>query len=180
MNPTIKPTHMKKFYFIIAIVASSILISFGCKNQTSKEVNEETKEFLNDMTDARLMDREEAKQAVAKGTTKEIKDYGELMIKEQTYLLMQLQEFAKTKNITLRTTISDKKKDALEGLKKETGKDLDKKFISMICIDHTRDVKEFKKATKSKDIELSKFASKHLPMIKEHLEKVKAIKKSYK
>ena len=168
---------MKKLYIITAIMASALLISFGCKSQT---IEDDTKDFLNDMTDARLMDREEAKQAVAKGTTKEVKDYGELMIKDQTYLLTQLQEFAKTKNITLRTTISDKKKDALEGLKEKSGEDLDKKFLKMICIDHTRDVKEFKKATKSKDVELSKFALKHLPMIEEHLAKVKVIKKSYK
>ena len=168
---------MKKIYIFTAIMTSAFLISFGCKSQS---VNDETKEFLNDMTDARLMDREEAKQAVAKGTTKQVKDYGELMIKDQTYLLMQLQEFAKSKNITLRTTISDKKKDALDGLKEKSGEDLDEKFLKMICIDHTRDVKQFKKATKSKDVELSKFASKHLPMIKEHLAKVKAIKKSYK
>lgn len=171
---------MKKFYFRIGIIVSSLFISFGCKNQSIEAINDETKDFLNEMTDARLMDREEARQAVLKATTNEVKEYGELMIKDQTYLLNQIQDFAKAKNITLRTTISDKKKDALEGLKEKTGEDLDKKFIQMICIDHTRDVKEFTKATKSKDIELSKFASKHLPMIQKHLARIKTIKKKYK
>jgi putative membrane protein len=131
------------------------------------------------MTDARMMDIEEGKVAAEKGTTKEIKDYGNLMIKDQTYLLKEIQKFAKSKNIQLPTEISDSKRDGLKDLKKENGVDLDEKFLKMIKIDHKRDVRKFKKATTINDPSTKAFAAKHLAMIESHLKEVCKIKKEY-
>ncbi len=168
---------MRKIYIIPAIVLAVTMLSFVTTNCAESE-NEKTKIFLTEMTDARLMDREEGMQAVTKGTTDEIKQYGQLMIDDQTYLLKELAILAATKNIMLPKEISEEKRDGLDGLKEKSGTDFDKKFISMICIDHKRDVKKFKKAAKGDDAEVSAFASKHLPMIESHLEKVKQIEKN--
>ncbi|MEO5775696.1 MAG: DUF4142 domain-containing protein [Flavobacterium sp.] len=168
---------MKKIYILPVMMFAVILLSFVTTNCTESE-NEKTKTFLTEMTDARLMDREEGRQALKKGTTQEIRNYGQLMIDEQTYLLNELQKFAARKNIQLPTEISEKKQNGLEDLKEKNGTDFDKKFIQMICIDHKRDVRKFKKATKDNDSEVSAFAAKHLPMIESHLHKIKQIKKS--
>jgi putative membrane protein len=159
---------------------AAILLSFATTQSEIDQQAKKTEEFLVDMTDARLMDREEGLQAAENGTTPEVRKYGELMVKEQTYLLNKIQAFAESKKITLPTTISEKKENALKDLKEKSGKDLDKKFMKMICIDHQRDVKIFKKATKSEDLTVAQFASNHLPMIQEHLAKIKEIKKNYK
>ena len=154
-----------------------ISLSFVTTN-CDKSENEKTQIFLTEMTDARLMDREEGKQAVLKGTTQEIKKYGQLMIDDQTYLLKELQKIAATKNITLPTEISEEKQNGLKDLKEKSGADFDKKFIKMICIDHKRDVRKFKKAAKCNDSGVSSFAKEHLPMIESHLKKIKQIEKN--
>lgn len=166
---------MKKIYFIPVIMFAVTLLSFVTTNCAESE-NEKTKTFLTEMTDARLMDREEGRQAVKKGTKQEIRNYGQLMIEQQTYLLNELQKFAATKNIKLPTEISQKKQNALNDLKEKSGTDFDKKFIKMICIDHKRDVRKFKKASKCDESGVSTFASKHLPMIESHLQKIEKIK----
>ena len=170
---------MKKIYIIMLLIVSGTLISFGCKNDDKKDSNDDIKTFLCEMTDARMMDIEEGKVAAERGTIKEVKDYGNLMIKDQNYLLDELKKFAKTKNITLPTKISDEKLNGLKDLKEKSGKDLDKKFLKMISIDHKRDVRKFKKATEIDDQETKVFAKKHLPMIKSHLKKVCQIRKDY-
>ena len=171
---------MKKLLYIPVLMIAAILLSFATTQTEIDKTNAATKTFLLEMNDARMMDLEEGKQAAQKGTTNEVRQYGEKMIKEQTYLLKQFQIFAFSKKIELPKSISDKKLNALNDLKEKTGKDLDKKFISMICIDHTRDVKKFKKALQSDDLEVAKFASQHLPMIQDHLAEIKTIKKNYK
>ena len=153
------------------------LLSFVTTNCSETE-KEKTKTFLTEMTDARLMDREEGRQALKKGTTQKIKNYGQLMIEEQTYLLNELQKFAETKNIILPSEISKEKQNGLEKLKEKSGTDFDKKFIKMICIDHKRDVRKFKEAAKLSDSEVSAFAAKHLPMIESHLKKIRQIEKN--
>ena len=167
---------MKKIHIIPVLTLALIILSFV--TNCTKSADEETKMFLTNMTDARLMDREEGREAAKKGTTQEIKNYGELMIEEQTYLLNELQQFAATKNITLPTKISEEKQNALNDLKEKSGIAFDKKFIKMIRIDHKRDVEKFKKASRCDDTELSSFATEHLPMIESHLQKIEQFEKS--
>ncbi len=167
---------MKIIYKILGIVTIFTLFSFCQK--TKLDNYKEIARFITEAADARMMDREEGKHAATKGTTQKIRDYGNLMIKDQTYLLEEIQKLASLKNITLSMKISDKKAIALEKLKEKTAEDLDKKFLNMIKIDHKRDVKEFKRATKYGDETVRKFAVKHLPMIEKHLSDVIQIKKN--
>ena len=165
---------MKISTILTSFLVLFTLASFNYKNNEKDNLEK----FLVQMNDARLMDFQEGKLAELKGTTSSIKEYGTLMIKDQTFLLAEFVKVAKSKNIALPKTISNKKLKALKKLSEKSGKDFDKKFINMICIDHKRDVKKFTNATKYEDLEVSKFANKHLPMIESHLLKIEAIKKS--
>lgn len=133
-------------------------------------------EFIVEMNDARLMDREEGRLAASLGTTKEIRDYGTLMMKDQDILLAELKRLASSKNITLPAAISEKKSKALKKLSTLTGPKFDKRFIRMIKMDHKRDVKRFKKAMQYDDVATREFAAKYLPLIESHLTGVKALK----
>ena len=167
---------MKTATYFLGLLGVLLLFSF-CKvnkNEDEKELNR----FIVEAIDARLMDREEGKLAVLKGTTSTIKDYGNKMVKDQTLLLEELKKLAKEKNIEFPTTITEKKSKNLEKLGLKSGTDFDKKFLNMIKIDHKRDVKEFKNASEYSDVVVNKFAIKYLPMIKMHLQEVKQIIKN--
>ena len=156
---------MKKV-FVFLFLASVSLSS--AQDLTKKDAPE----FIVEMADARLMDREEGRLAASLGTTREIRDYGSLMVKDQDFLHSELEKLARSKDITLPNAISEKKSKALKKLSTLTGKEFDRKFLKMIKTDHKRDVKRFKKAMKFDDADTREFATKYLPMIQSHLDGV--------
>ena len=99
------------------------------------------------------------------------------MVEEQTALLREIKTLAKSKNISLPQKLSYEKEEGLATLEGKIGKDFDEKFIKMMTIDHNRDVKKFKDAREVKDKDVQAFASKHLPAIESHLERIIEIKK---
>lgn len=168
---------MKNYYLVMLVIISCSFLNFTVIEE--KNENEKVEIFLIEMSDARMMDLQEGMLATEKGTTQVIKDYGNLMVKDQSYLLNEIKKFAKSKNIVLPTKISDKKLKALTNLKEKKGRNFDKKFLKMITIDHKRDVIKFKKATSIGDQSTEEFAKKNLPMIESHLQKALEIKKNY-
>jgi len=132
--------------------------------------------FITEMYDARLMDIQEGLLAKERGTSEAIRQYGELMINEQATLKTRLEDLARAKGVILPNSLSSKKAKGLENLKKFEGKKFDRKFKKMITIDHKRDIRKFKKALHIEDIDLSTFAKQNLPLIEEHLRKIKEIK----
>jgi putative membrane protein len=147
------------------------------QNQNSA-IDEEISEFLTEAADARMMDIEQGKLAKTKGTTQEVRQYGERMITDQTKLLHELRVLAAAKNIVLPSTLSEEKADGLEDLQEKEGEEFDEKFIRMMTIDHKRDVREFENASDFKDRDIQKFASSYLPLIEAHLDQIRELKES--
>ncbi len=131
--------------------------------------------FLVEMADARMMDTMEGQVAGERGVNAEVRAYGQTMVKDQAALLTEIKALAAQKGITLPDHISDSKAHGLEDLVGKSGDSVDSKFISMITIDHKRDVGEFKDATKLSDPEVRGFAERRLPMIEQHLAEIKGI-----
>lgn len=135
------------------------------------------KDFIYQISEARIMDTEEGKLASQRGTSRSLKDYGLLMIDDQTNMMKDLRQIASTRKMDIATTLGESKTEGLSELYKLHGKEFDKRFIKMMAIDHRRDIKKLEKATQSKDPDIQVFATKYLPVVKEHLEKIEAIKK---
>jgi putative membrane protein len=184
---------MKSTILSVCIIVSSLL--FACKPKPSSKLDSvevanginksrikrgvitpEEAVFLVNAADARMMDMEEGKNANKISLQEQVKKYGTLMVDDQTLMLMELKAISKTYRIILPSVISRDKKKALENLLTKRGKDFDEEFSKMITIDHERDIEEFKKASKFKNPKIKEFASRYLPMIEGHLEKIKAIK----
>gem|GEM_PF-3994947 len=141
-------------------------------------VSKDAAVFLVEMVDARLMDFEEGKLAAERGTRADVRDYGQLMMKDQTRLLAQLNALAAESGVAVPNTIGAAKRDGLKDLLKTDGEKFDKAFISSIRIDHERDVGEFRKATKFSDLAVARFATETLPLIESHLAGIKQIDKT--
>lgn len=162
-------------------IKKAIKSDFTGDAQPTKEkpvVDEATVGFIKEMAEARLMDLEEGKTAAQRSTTRALKDYGSLMVKDQTKMLEDLRKIAEVKNVMISSWLGPEKAAGLEELKKVHGKSFDKKFIRMMIIDHKRDVQKFEKATQSGDADVQVFATKYLPVVQSHLEKIKTLKKN--
>jgi putative membrane protein len=133
-------------------------------------------EFITDIAEARMMDLEEGKIAQQRSTTKELKSYGALMVNDQTEMLNEIKKLAALKGVVVPSSLGKNKEKGLNDLKEVHGRSFDKKFIKMMIIDHKRDVKQFERATRSTDADLQVFATKYLPYVQSHLQKIKALK----
>lgn len=133
--------------------------------------------FLTKTAESRIMDFEEGKTAQRKSAVDAIKDYGSLMVRDQREMLADLRALAAAKHITLPDTLDENQQKALADLQQEEGNSFDRKFIKMMIIDHKRDVKKFKKAAQSHDVEVRAFALKYLPVVESHLDDVQKLKK---
>ena len=152
---------------------SNFLVSTDNRNASSDEF---VTEFITDIAEARMMDLEEGKIAQQRSTTKDLKSYGALMVNDQTEMLNDLKKLAALKGVVLPSSLGEYKEKGLTDLKEVHGKSFDKKFIRMMIIDHKRDLKKFEKATRSTDADIQVFATKYLPYIQSHLQKIKALK----
>jgi predicted outer membrane protein len=99
--------------------------------------------FLVEAVDARRMDYAEGALAVTHATTPELRAYGAEMTRDQTVLLKELTTLAATLRVVIPQTIGEDKQGPLQALVDEQGIEFDKRFISMMTIDHERDVKAF-------------------------------------
>jgi putative membrane protein len=142
-------------------------------------IDEKISKFMTEATDARMMDIEEGKLAMQKGTNDLIQNYGQRMVTDNTKLLKELRALAAAKNITLPQRLSNKKADGLEDLREKEGKDFDRKFIKMMRIDHKRDVDEFDDAVEElKDQDVKSFAGRNLATIESHLAMLEQVEDS--
>lgn len=133
--------------------------------------------FLTKTAESRMMDFEEGKTAQQKSAVDAIKDYGSLMVQDQSKMLADLHALAASKHIVLPDTPGEQQQKALADLQQEEGKSFDRKFIKMMIIDHKRDVKKFRKAAQSHDPDVRAFALKYLPVVESHLDDVQKLKK---
>lgn len=166
---------MKKTIWLWSLLGVGLIASSFTAYHDKREAENKVAKFLTEAADARLMDAAQGKLARERGTTEEIRSYGRWMMRDQSKLLEEIQAIAKSKNVKLPSAISEQKSKGLEELKQEKGPEFDKKFAKMICIDHKRDVKEFKKAAKFEDVDVKQFASQYLPTIEAHLERIQEI-----
>ncbi len=122
-----------------------------------------------------------AKLAETKATNPKVKEFASMMVKDHSKVNEELMSIAKTKNITLPTTVDSDAQKLMEDLQKKSGTDFDKAYVDAMVDDHDKDVKKFEDAsTDLKDAELKSFAVKTLPTLKMHQSAIKAIKDGMK
>jgi putative membrane protein len=149
---------------------------FSVLSKDSEAADEFVTSFITEMAEARLMDLEEGKIAQQRSTTKDLKSYGTLMVKDQTEMLHELKKLAALKHVAIPSGLGPDKAEGLKELKEVHGESFDRKFIKMMIIDHKRDVKKFERATRSRDADVQVFATKYLPYIQSHLERIRGLK----
>ncbi len=176
------------FVAMLLIGACSVSKTQEQKDVTAQNMRNSSKGLFTDdeaaflvlAADARKMGILQGKVGQGRASTTALKDYGSMLIKDQSMLLDEIEKLAAKKNIMLLDNLSAKRSNGLEMLKgKEDGKPFDKEFMKMTCIDHERDVKEFEKAKKFSDPDFVAFATQYLPTIEKHLATVKKLQANY-
>jgi putative membrane protein len=138
-------------------------------------------EFMNKAAQGGMAEVMLGQIASTKGTSPDVKNFGNRMVSDHGKANDELKQLAQTKGVTLPADVDDESKKMSDKLSKLSGKDFDKTYINGMVDDHEKDVKEFEKASKdAKDPDLKAWASKTLPTLQDHLKMAKDTKAKLK
>jgi putative membrane protein len=116
------------------------------------------------------------KIVAAKSKNPSVKQFAQMMVKDHTTALNELQELAQSKNLNFNDDLPDDAKTLQAKLSSDTGKQLDKDYMDSMVEDHQKDVQEFTdKSQTAKDPDVKQWAGKTLPTLQKHLEKAQQI-----
>lgn len=132
-------------------------------------------QFLEQAAIGGMVEVEMGKIGQQKASLQSIKDFAAMIEKDHVAANTQLSAIAAEKGFKLPTAISATKKEHLNDLNNNTGKNFDSYYINMMVEDHISDISLFEGATKSPDTAISAFAKKTLPVLQKHYQKAREI-----
>ena len=150
--------------------------SSSAANSSSSLSSNPDQEFVTKAAQGNSAEVELGKIVAAKSKDPNVKQFAQMMVKDHTTALNELQELAQTKNLNFNDDLPDDAKSLQQKLSSDTGKQLDKDYMDGMVEDHQKDVQEFTdKSQNAKDPDVKQWASKTLPTLQKHLEKAQQI-----
>jgi putative membrane protein len=136
-------------------------------NQTEKSADHS---FVMKAAEGGMAEVELGKLAASKGSSEQVKQFGQKMVDDHSKVNDELKTLAQNKNITLPTDLNSKDKSTKKKLEKLSGAEFDRAYMQAMVKDHSTDVSEFRKeANSGKDPDVKAFAAKTLPTLENHL-----------
>jgi len=138
-------------------------------------------EFTVKAASGSMAEVELGKMAQQKGMSKQVKNFGAMMITDHSKINDLIRALAVTKNISIPKAPGADEQKVISKLSGKSGKDFDKAYIDGMIYDHKADIRLFETAAKKcRDPDVKSFAAKTLPILQEHLDAISAIKDSMK
>src|SRR6266446_261558 len=100
------------------------------KPQAVKGIDDKQIQFVNTIYNAGLFEERLSEQAKNKAKHNEVKDFAELVNKEQAAMDAELVTLSAKKQVTLPDTLLNAQRDTLNNLIKKTGKEYDTAFLT--------------------------------------------------
>jgi putative membrane protein len=177
-----------------AIVTGALLLSgtqmlraqVNATTQDTKEgqrgqLSESDYRFLEKAARGGMEEVELGQLAQQKGTSQEVRNFGQRMVADHTKLNNELKQIASQKGATLPTQLSHHENSSIQHLQNATGADFDKTYSKDMVKDHQKDLKEFQSAAqKVTDPDLRTFAQKAVATLQEHLSLAENIENNIK
>ena len=132
--------------------------------------------FMNDAAPGSMAEVELGKLASSKGQNAEVKAFGQKMVEDHSKAGEELKQIAAQKKVTLPADVLPTHKEIMAKLSKLSGADFDKEYVAAMVTAHEKDVAAFENVSKTAaDADVKAFATKTLPVLKMHLEMIKAM-----
>ena len=126
-----------------------------------------------------LAEIEFAKLAMKQASNARVREFAAKMVKDHTQSSEELAPIAEKHGFALAKDVDSKHKDVCEKLKKLSGAEFDREYMTNQVKAHQTAVKLFTQQSKSgQNADLRAFASKVLPTIQEHLKMAKELDQS--
>ena len=135
--------------------------------------------FLRKAAEGQRMEIALGQLATQKASSEQVKQFGAHMIEDHRKGSLEVERLAAKQGVRIAAELSDKHRNTSAQFSKLSGKEFDRAYISYMLRDHVEDVQDFEKgALTMTDPEIKQWAAGSLPVLKEHLQKVKTIASS--
>lgn len=119
--------------------------------------------------------------AAEKGASAEVKNFGNMMVKDHGAANEELKSIAQKKNMALPSGLDAEHQAKSDSLSKLTGKDFDKAYVKVMIDGHHKTLAIMNnEASGGQDVDLKAFAKKTAPVVQHHLEEIMKIQASVK
>jgi putative membrane protein len=167
--------------FILSLILAlplGVASAASDKGETSKsdtkrdaKVSRSDQRFIKDAAAGGMMEVELGKIAADKATNDKVKEFGRRMQEDHGKANDELKKIAADKGVEIPAALEGKHKKTVDRLSKLSGNDFDREYMRAMVDDHKEDLEKFQReADKGTDPAVKQFASKHVPILKQHLE----------
>jgi putative membrane protein len=161
---------MKKVLSVIPIALIILaLAGISFAQQSGANVNPQDSNFVKNASMDNQMQIKMGQLASQKGASKEVKDFGQRLASDTTKHNQNLKEIAHNMGFPFSFDIDTERQMMMDIFAKKCGEDFDRAFVSMLAQDNRNHIDQFEKeARDGKDAEIKSFASKELPVLRQH------------
>ena len=143
--------------------------------------NQKDTAFVTFAADAGMLEVQLGKLAATKGSSPEVKKFGESMVADHTKANDELKTLAEKKGLKVPVTLSAKSQKKYEELSTKAGADFDKAYADQMVKDHQAVIAKFKQESQAgNDAELKAWAEEKLATLEHHLMMAKDMQKALK
>jgi putative membrane protein len=116
--------------------------------------------------------------AATNGVRDDVKEFGQMMVKDHTTINDDLKALAAQKGVTLPGSLDVKHQGMVDKLAALTGPGFDDAYINAMIKAHQKDARAFKaESAATQDADIKSFLDKSIPVVETHLKAVTAMKK---
>lgn len=166
LNPRIKLT-----LFLALLLPVSAALGAESKAERQGKLAAGDSKFIKEAAEGGMMEVELGKIAAERATSEQVKQFGRRMQEDHGKANEDLKTLASNKRVDIPKQIGGKHKSTVNRISKLSGDKFDREYMKAMVQDHKEDVEKFQReADKGKDPDVKSFASKQVPILKEHLE----------
>ena len=141
-----------------------------------EEQKDDLSEFMTKAASGGMMEVELGKLAQSQAMSKQVKDFGTMMVTDHTKANNELKTLAAKKSLVLPDSMSQDHMDNVRDLRDKKGADFDAAYMDLMVEDHKEDVEMFEDASNNlEDADAKAFASKTLATLRTHLKRAQEI-----
>lgn len=160
------------------LLTASPLLAATPHKAAASMVTKADRQFLMDAALGDLAEVKLGKLALSHSHAAAVRTFAQRMVKDHSANLTKVKALAAELGVTLPKEPSSELNGMAEQLAKKPGKAFDQAYLDGMITDHTKDVEDFRKETKSAhDAKVRAFAAQTLPTLEEHLRLAKAARK---
>ncbi len=148
------------------------LLPLSGHSQTKEPSNKQIRRFIEKAAITSLFNLTAGELAQSKSNNDSFKKFGEVMNRDHSLLLGELEELAAKNKTVVSRKLSGSERKSIRKLSGKQGAEFDKKFKTSVAAALRSVIREYQAASESQDTQISVFAYKYLPLLEEELQKI--------